>query len=522
MRVENSIKSIASGLAGQLLYTILKVISRVAFVYALGSAYLGLNGLFTGIISILNITELGLSNAIVFALYKPIAEKDYSKISALMNLYKKAYTIIGWIIFTAGVALIPFLPFIVNLGDKQEIVNINVVYMLFLLETTTSYWFFEHKKSFLFAAQKNYIVNGYEYLFKIIFTILQIGSIVFITVISKEYRFYFYSVLGIVGNLCSKFAIKRYANKHYPYQKEYHNEKLTDEDKKAIVKNVSALSLYKICTKISNSITSILISTMLYGGTILVGIYSNYTMITSVIDTCLLTVTKGINASIGDYYVAESKEKSEFLYRSISLLFTWIYGFSSVCLLFLTNNFLFLVFGNEYVLSKSTLLIIVLNFWVIGQTRAANSFRNASGIYWQGKFRPLVNVVINIVAAVLLAKPFGINGILFGILLGNVVTLLWYEPWLVYTKAFQMSWKPCFIKMIHQNVVIMLTCLVCGVLISLLPLNGWINLIVRLLICTIVTNGILLLSNFRTAEFDYIKQKAIAVLIGLLDKKRRL
>lgn len=496
-----------------MLYTVLKVLSRAAFVYALGSAYLGLNGLFTNIISILNIAELGLSNAIVFALYRPIAEQNHAKISALMNLYKKAYRIIGWVIFTLGVLLVPFLPHIINFGEVQVDININVVYMLFLLETTTSYWFFEHKKSFLFAEQKNYIVNSYEYLFKTAFTLLQIGTIVLFTGITKEYRFYTYSALGIIGNIGGKLAIKRYADRHFPYQKEYHQEKLSVEDKKDIVKNVSSLSLYKICTKITNSITSILISALLGSGTILVGIYSNYTMITSVVDTCLLAVTRGLSASVGDYYAAESKEKSEALYRSIGLVFTWMYAVASVCLLLLTNPFIDFVFGQEYVLQNSSIFIIVANFWVIGQTRTANCFRNAAGLYWQGKFRPLVNVIINLTAALLLAKPLGLNGILLGILIGNATTLLWFEPWLVYTKAFMMRSFPCFVQMLKYNIELILACVLCYNIDSLLPFDGFIGMCIRAILYASLTSVIYIASSFHTKEFLFVKDKVIKLVL---------
>lgn len=515
MRTEDSLKNITTGILGQLLFTILKVAARASFVFSLGSGYLGLNGLFTNVISILNITELGLSNAIVFALYKPIAEKDYSKISALMRLYKKSYTIIGWVIFLLGLLLMPFLPYIVNLEPGQAIVNTNLVYLFFLLETVTSYWFFEHKKSFLFAAQKNYIVNGFEYLFKTIFTVLQIVVIVFFTNVSKEYRFYAYSLIGIVGNIGSKFVIRWYADRHYPHQKEYHNEKLTEEDKKSILKNVSALSLYKICTKITNSITSILVSALLKGGTILVGIYSNYTMITSVVDTCLLAVTKGISASIGDFYAAESRQKSERLYQSTALVFAWLYGMASVCLLLLVNPFLLLVFGQDYVLSDVTLLIIVANFWVVGQTRAANSFRNAAGLYWKGKLRPVANVIINLVSAVLLSERFGLDGILLGVLLGNAATLLWYEPWLVYTKAFQMSPMPCFRKSLKYNAVVIVSCILVVAIGRYLPMQSWLGLILRGIMCVAITFAIFFVSSCRTQEFIYVKNKFTSVLLKI-------
>lgn len=190
-----------------------------------------------------------------------------------------------------------------------------------------------------------------------------------------------------------------------------------------------------------------------------------------------------------------------------------MYAVASVCLLLLTNPFIDFVFGQEYVLQNSSIFIIVANFWVIGQTRTANCFRNAAGLYWQGKFRPLVNVIINLTAALLLAKPLGLNGILLGILIGNATTLLWFEPWLVYTKAFMMRSFPCFVQMLKYNIELILACVLCYNIDSLLPFDGFIGMCIRAILYASLTSVIYIASSFHTKEFLFVKDKVIKLVL---------
>ena len=165
-RTKNSFKNFQFGAITQVINTIFSFISRTIFIKVLGEEYLGVNGLFTNILTVLSFAELGIGNAIIFSMYKPIAENNKDKINALMKLYKKAYNIIGIVVLLIGICVVPFLDFIIK--DPPNIhENIEMVYLLYLLNTSLSY-FFTYKKSIISAQQKEYIINTYKIIFIII------------------------------------------------------------------------------------------------------------------------------------------------------------------------------------------------------------------------------------------------------------------------------------------------------------------------------------------------------------------
>lgn len=510
-RTINSLKNMISGVGGQALYTVLKLVSRYMFIKALGEQYLGVNGLFTNIITVLSISELGLGSAIVFAMYKPIAERDEDKINALMYLYKKAYTIIGSIIFILGLALIPGLNYLVDFGESSNYINIYLVYIMFLLETSTSYWFFEYKKSFLFANQKNYIVNSFDYVCKIIFTIIQMVVIWDFSFFDKSMRFYLFTLFGIIGNIASKFLIRRYTDKHYPYQSKIIKGTLSKAEKKSIVKNVFSISLHRICTKIMNSIDNIVISAFMIGGTLVVGVYSNYTLITVTIAGFTQQVINSVTAALGDKYANDSKESNEFIFKCMDLINTWMYAFCSICMWILVNPFLDLMFGQKYVLSQSVLFLICYNFLVVYQLNPTTNYRYASGIHWHGKYVPLATIAINVVLSLALVKPLGIFGVLFATAVSNTLTTYWVDPILVYKHAFNMSSKGYFKRLLINDIFIF--ALAGFITLITLPFaeNTWSNFAIKFIV-VVLTNVAFLLKEYKTKEFKFCKNLALSLI----------
>ena len=300
-RTSNVVRNMWVGTFFQVLSLFLGFVSRTIFIRILGSEYLGLNSLFTNVLTILSFAELGIGNAIVFSMYKPLADEDTDKLKKLINFYKKTYTIIGFIILVVGILIIPFIPSIIN--DTPNIKeNIYLIYLLFLIDTAISY-FFSYRTSIISADQKNYIVVMYTYIFKICQIILQLILLYF----TKEYMLYL--ILQVITTFLTNLYLSNKSKKMYPFLKELGNNQLEKKETKKIFDNVKALFIYKLGSVVLNGTDSIIISK--YLGLIVLGLYSNYYLLVSAITQILSQLFNAFTSSIGNLFFKKKKKKSK-------------------------------------------------------------------------------------------------------------------------------------------------------------------------------------------------------------------
>lgn len=327
MRINNSIKNIITSVLGQFITIGLNFTTRSIFILMLGNEFLGINGLFTNIISILALAEMGIGSAIIYSLYKPIAEKDYIKIKGLMSFYNSAYKVISLIILIVGVAIIPLIPKIA----KSDINNFRliIIYLLFLCNSVASY-LYAYKKSIIVADQKDYILSIYRNIFKVILNILQ----VIILIITKNYEMFL--IIQIVVTITENILVAKKVDKMYTFLLNKDNVKLGKKEKNSIIKNVKALLYHKIGGVIVNSTDNILISKFV--GITSVGLYSNYYLIIGALNLLIGQSFSALTASVGNLNAVESKEKSYNTYKLILFINFWIAGFSSICLWILLSH----------------------------------------------------------------------------------------------------------------------------------------------------------------------------------------
>lgn len=252
MRIQNSIKNMVFGLSGQIISMVIGIIVRTVFIYTLGVEYLGVEGLFTSILLMLSLANLGFDTAIIYSLYKPLAENDVYKIQALMNLYRNAYRIVGVIVLIIGLSLFPFLPYLMN--GKTNINNINLIYLLFLIQSVSSYYF-AYKHSVIIADQRNHVISKIHSIFIIISNFIQV--ILLLTV--SNYVLILTIQIGF--RIFENIYIRNKANELYPYLKARNNASLTSKDKKQFYENLYSLFLYRISGVVINGTDNILIST---------------------------------------------------------------------------------------------------------------------------------------------------------------------------------------------------------------------------------------------------------------------
>ena len=306
------------------------------FIRILGAEYLGINGLFTNIVTMLSLVELGIGPAIIFSLYKPLAENDIKKVQALMQLYKKAYTIIGFIVAVLGICITPFLHYFIK--ELPDISNITLIYVLFVINSAISY-FFAYKRNLIIADQRRYVDMLYRYSF---FSILNIMQIVFLYITGS---YIIFLILQIISTLLENIVVARRADKMYPLLKQRKHEKLDLETVQEIKKNTGAMVLHKIGDIALNATDNIVISAKV--GIIWVGLYSNYLLIITALNIMIGQFFTSITASIGNFGITEGKEKVILIFQKVLFANFWMYGLSGICLYYLFNPFIDLWLGEN-------------------------------------------------------------------------------------------------------------------------------------------------------------------------------
>ena len=298
-RTKNATRNITSGIALKLYQLITPFIIRTIMIYLLGVEYVGLNSLFTSILQVLNLAELGVGSAMVYSMYKPIAEDDSTTICALLRLYKVYYRAIGWIVLIAGVVIMPFVPKLIS-GDVPAGINVFVIYGLNLAATVASYWLFAYKNSLLTAHQRTDIVNKTTILVTTVQYILQI----LVLLVWKNY--YMYLIIALASQVMLNVVTAVFANKMYPAYKP--EGKLNKEEVNSINRRVGDLFTSKLGGIIVNSADTIVISAFL--GLSVLGVYNNYYYIMNSVLGFVTVIFTACTAGIGNSLIVDTEEKN--------------------------------------------------------------------------------------------------------------------------------------------------------------------------------------------------------------------
>lgn len=493
MRIQNSLKNIYTGVFGQFLTLLITFFTRTIFISTLGKTYLGVSGLFGNILGLFSLAELGVGQAITFSLYKAIAKNEQERICGLMNLYKRVYTYIGIFIFIMGISLTPYIHFVIK--DINGIPSINIIYVLFVINSSSSY-FYMYRSTFIIANQKNYIITRINYIFLVFTNLIQVVMLLF----TKNYILYL--VAQIILNIIQNIYIARKCLKLYPFLKESHIYELNIEEKKSIFKNIKALMIYKVGTLSLNSTDNIIISSFI--SVTYVGLYSNYNLIVVSISGFLSSIFNALTASIGNLVSKEDVKKQMFIFDVVYFATSWIYGICSICLFILMSPFIELWIGKEYILDIDVIFITVFNFYLGGLLFAPYIFRQTMGLFRYGKWRPIVSAILNLLISIILVQYIGLSGVLWGTALTRLATNIWYDPYTVYKRGFEKTSYEYFIKYVQYMCVTLLAGVISHMISSYITVNSIYALIIRGMICIIISNIIFFIFYFKKEEFHYL------------------
>lgn len=506
MRIKNSLKNFGSGLAINLINNLLAFFSRTIFINVLGKSYLGVNGLLTNVLSMLSLAELGVGTAINFSLYKPIAEEDNKKIALLMSFYKKVYKWIGLLVFTIGLILMMFLNVIIK--DPGDVKNIKLIFFIYLVNTSYSY-LMSYKNTLLSANQKDYLLTGTNIIFSAMMTITQI----IVLLIAKDYIMYL--LANMLMLLFQRLYINYKITKMYPLLKEKIKEKLPDEEFKAIFKNIKAVMFHKIGDYCINGTDNIIISAFI--SVSMVGLYSNYSMIITMVNGIIVMFYNSMTASLGNLIATESDEKKIEIFEIINFIGFWLFGFATICFYNLLNPFIELWLGKDFLISRSILIIVLLNYYLTGMRVPIYAVKAAAGIYDEDKYTPLIQSVINLVLSVVLVQRLGLAGVFMGTLVSSIVLPCWQRPYIVCKYALKTSSKSYFIKYVQYLITVIVVTFIISRILSVIFFNiKVINFVIKMLICTIIPNIVFLILFRKTKEFQHVVGIAERVLGGRL------
>lgn len=518
-RTEKSLLNVLTGVFGQALSFVLSFIIRTVFIKTLGELYLGLNGLYTNILSVLNLTELGLGTAIVIELYRTVENKDEEKTLQYLQLYKKAYNLIGAVILVAGLAITPFLNHFIKDEASLGLINYKLVFILYLLNTSFSYFSFAYRESILQANQAEYKARIITYLFKLLEMVLQIICLFIFR------NIYVYLIIPLVLGCVSIIVKGIMIGKWYPFIKNKPKETLSKTELRTTFRNIFSVALYKISGTVIYSTDSIILSS--YVSIIVTGLYSNYLILISAVNTILDKIFSAFTASLGSLNVAAGNDldRKYSIFSALSFLNFWFYGFCSVCFIVLFRPFIKVWIGERYIMNDLTEIIIVLNFLIAGLQETVRSHRAAYGLFYRGRYRPIFSVIINIVASVFFVKLFpeeySVVGVLAGTILSNLSVSWWFDAYIVHKYAFNRSparfYCIFWLRILYIAVIGFSTKYLCG-FISVSPV---LDIIIYGLISTVIYHTIFILLFRKKEEFGYIRS-SIIMLINKLFRKSKI
>lgn len=500
-RTKNASRNIIFGTLLKLYQIAVPFFIRTVITYILGIQYLGLTSLFTSVLQVLNLAELGVGSAMVYSMYKPVEQKDTDTICALMKLYRRYYRIIGIVVFTAGMILFPFIPKLIS-GTVPQNVNIYILYLLNLCTTVISYWLFAYKSSLLIAHQRNDIISKVALGTNTLQYIVQLTVLIFL----KSYYIYLITALAvqILTNITTAIA----ANKMYPRYKAKGN--LEKAEVRGINQRIRDLFTAKIGEIITNSADTIVVSAFL--GLEILAVYQNYYYIVSAVMNFVGIIFASCQAGIGNSIVSESTQKNYNDLKKFTMLISCMISITVSCMLNLFQPFMKIWMGEGNMLSFHCVILFCIYFYVYELTRIWSTYKDASGIWHQDRFRPFISSMVNLSVNLLLVRYIGIYGILLSTILSYVIVGM---PWLMinmFRYIFKRDFKEYLLDICYFFLMTVISCTLSFISVKYISGSGFGFLIIKLILCLIISGFITVVFCYRKKEFKELLKAAKGIL----------
>ena len=495
-RVRQAEKNIFFGYISNFIIMIMGFLQRTVFIWVLDGTLLGVNTLYTDILSVLSLADLGIGSALNYSLYKPVADNNQEKVKSYMRLYKKAYLAIAGVIAAVGVALIPFLPYLVKNNEGIAEKELVLYYLIFLFNTVSTY-FVAYKYSLANAQQRGYIQTNIATVTKIITVLAQI------VILLATKNFLFFLLTQSAVELLQKIFVSVYFNRLYPYLRDRDVRKLPKEETDVVVTKTKALMFHKIGDVARLSTDSIIITYFM--DVVWVGIVGNYTMIITYAANYVSVIFNSLISGFGNLVATESKEKQLAMFRVYRFVACWLYGFAAVGFwLLLTPLIAGLWLDESWRLGQAVLTLILIDFYFKGGRVVLVNFKIAAGVFEQDKYLSLIQGGVNLVLSIVGIKYIGLAGVYVGTVVSGLLANL-IQPVIVYRDCFNQNVWSYFRDSLKYLAVVV------GVALCLLPVKALVmrqvtivTFLVMVVVITLAYNGIFFLLFRKTREFEYL------------------
>ncbi len=504
-------------MGSRILAILMGFFTRIIFTRTLSAEYVGVNGLFTDILNVLALSEMGVGTAITFALYKPIADNDLEKQKSLMRLYKVFYRMVAGIVAIAGLALVPFLPYLMK--DDPHIPGLTVIYLMYLSNSVLSY-FMIYKKTLIEASQQSYIDVLYHTVFLVLQNVLQI------VILLTTGNFILFLAVLILCTLGYNITISKKAEKMFPFLKEKDVEKLPEAETRDVHNNVRSLMMHKIGNVLVNNTDNILLARLV--SSVAVGCYSNYYLVIGSIRQILSQAFMGITASVGNLGVSNDNEHVKKVYNASVLAAVWLYGFAAITLYLVVDPFVGFCFGESYVFDSKITMILCINFYLTGVRQPSLVFRDSMGLFKHDRWVSLIEALVNLVVSVALGMRYGIIGVFLGTMISTLLTSFWVEPFILFKYRLKVSSLMYFLKLMMYTMLTVALALVQKYIytsVSIFNTDSQMGaelvraFFLRLICCVIFTNLVYLLISLPMPAFKTLYSKFL-FLVGKRKEKR--
>ena len=477
---------------------ILGFVSRMIFLRYLSAEYLGINGLFSNILTMLSFAELGIGNVIQFSLYKPVKENDRERIKTLMHFYEFAYRAIAVFIMLGGCLLIPFLDVIIE--NKPNIPeNITIIYLLFVGQSAVSY-LFSYKQTLLQADQCAYVVNIGNSITNIAQNILHL------IVLALTRNFYVYLLSTIICSVLNNIVLAFYVDRKYPYIRERSYSPMERSEKRRIFRDVKALAISKVAGVACNGTDNIIITKII--GLLSVGLASNYTLIINTMGGLLYSVQSSLTGSIGNLNAEDDIAKKKAIFDQLLMLSYLLYGCISTCIIVLIDTFIGEVWlGKEFLIGMTTTISLMLIVFQSGMNFTAYTFRTTLGYFDEVKYVYVATAIVNIVLSIIMGKIWGLPGVYFATSISKMVTCEIADGYYTFRKGFHMNPILYFVDYLKYCILLAVNVCACYAVASIIGIHGILGFLVKGTVCFVLSNLINIVALMRTDAFHGLQEK---------------
>lgn len=509
----NAKKNMVFGILNKVIAMACPFIVRTVINYYLGKEYLGLGSLFSSILTILNLSELGLSDAIVYSMYKPVANDDVKTVNALLNFYKRTYKYIGICIMGVGICLIPFLPKLISGGYPSNI-NLVILYIIYLINTCLSYFLYAYATSLIVVYQRSDLISKINSFITLCLTVCQILSIV----ITKNYMIF--AIMMPIFTVLNNFRVYCVVKKMFPqYKCEGEISKSTYCQLKS---KVSGTLISKLCGVSRNSFDNITISTFM--GLAVTCMYGNYYYIVAAVYSLMTIVTTSLIGGVGNHVATRNMKTNYFEMKRIDFLYMWIAGWCSICILCLMQPFMEIWMGKKMLLPFQIVILLTMYFYLERTIDIRGMYVSAYGIWDKLKLQSFVEAIVNIVLNIILGKFLGLYGVVIATIISLfVVNIVWQNKITfmnLYGREMRMDYYRYHIFYFINT--IMAALVTYGVCSLFTEINVFLCIILRGVCCLIIPNVWYLLFYkklpYYNEAFDLVGRSSF-VLVKLVKKK---